>query len=160
MPFPGIDWLWANKKRKACASLFKVKIRLISWLFTNVGRGEVMSLLARSDFPNAFEFVFQGFSFQSNERMKAELIKTFFLKKWDKPGLFFIYFQSFQTNKTIFSTNQCVKISCPSSIRCRDSNQRPSEHESPPITTRPGLPPKLIKTLSLSLLFSDWSLPV
>ena len=60
-----------------------------------------MSLLARSDFPNAFEFVFQGFSFQSNERMKAELIKTFFLKKWDKPGLFFIYFQSFQTNNTI-----------------------------------------------------------
>ena len=30
---------------------------------------------------------------------------------------------------------------CPSSIRCRDSNPRPFKHESPPITTRPGLPP-------------------
>ena len=27
------------------------------------------------------------------------------------------------------------------SIRCRDSNPRPFEHESSPITTRPGLPP-------------------
>ena len=30
---------------------------------------------------------------------------------------------------------------CPSSIRCWDSNSRPLEHEPPPITTRPGLPP-------------------
>ena len=30
---------------------------------------------------------------------------------------------------------------CPSSIRYRDSNLRPSERESLPITTRPGLPP-------------------
>ena len=29
----------------------------------------------------------------------------------------------------------------PSSIRCRDLNPRPSERESLPITTRPGLPP-------------------
>ena len=28
---------------------------------------------------------------------------------------------------------------CPSSIRRQDSNPRPSEHECPPITTRPGL---------------------
>ena len=28
---------------------------------------------------------------------------------------------------------------CPSSIRCQDSIPRPSEHESPPIITRPGL---------------------
>ena len=32
---------------------------------------------------------------------------------------------------------------CPSSIRCGDANPRPSEHESPPITTSPGLPPVL-----------------
>ena len=30
---------------------------------------------------------------------------------------------------------------CPYSIRCRDSNSRPLKHESPPITTRPRLPP-------------------
>ena len=30
---------------------------------------------------------------------------------------------------------------CPSSIQCWDSNPQPSEHESPHITTRTGLPP-------------------
>ena len=48
---------------------------------------------------------------------------------------------SFQTNITIFYLQQkCAK--CHSCIRWRDSNPRPSEHEPPPITTRPGLPPK------------------
>ena len=32
-------------------------------------------------------------------------------------------------------------MSCPSSIRHRVLNQLPLEHESCPITTRPGLPP-------------------
>ena len=32
------------------------------------------------------------------------------------------------------------KMSCPSSIHCRDLNPWPSEHEPSPITTRPGLP--------------------
>ena len=32
-------------------------------------------------------------------------------------------------------------MSCPSSIWCWDLNPRPLEHESSPITTRPGLPP-------------------
>ena len=59
--------------------------------------------------------------------------------KWANPGLFFVYFQSFQTNITIFTTTICEK--CPSSIWCWDSNPQPSEHESLPITTRPGLPP-------------------
>ena len=31
---------------------------------------------------------------------------------------------------------------CLSIIWCRDSNPRPLEHESPSITTRPGLPPE------------------
>ena len=33
-------------------------------------------------------------------------------------------------------------MSCPSSIQCQNLNPWPSEHESPPITTRPGLPSK------------------
>ena len=62
--------------------------------------------------------------------------------KMGQPGLFFLYFWSFQTNIiTIFTTDQCEKMSCPSSIWRRDSNPRPSEREPPPITTRPGLPP-------------------
>ena len=36
----------------------------------------------------------------------------FFLKKWANPGLFLIYFRSFQTNIiTIFTTNICQKES-------------------------------------------------
>ena len=55
------------------------------------------------------------------------------------PRPLFHLFSSFQTNITIFTTNICEK--CPSSIRCWDSNPQPLEHESPPITTWPGLPP-------------------
>ena len=61
-------------------------------------------------------------------------IKYFF--KWANPGLFLVYFRSFQTNIiTNFTTNICEKMSI---IRCRGSNPRPSERESLPITTRPG----------------------
>ena len=51
----------------------------------------------------------------------------------------FHLFSSFQTHITIFTTNKCEK--CPSSRRYCDSNSQPLENESPPITTRPGLPP-------------------
>ena len=63
---------------------------------------------------------------------------VFFWKKWANPGLFFVYFRSFQTNNTIFIANICEK--CPSSIWCQDLNPWPSEREPLPITTRPGLP--------------------
>ena len=53
-----------------------------------------------------------------------------------------VYFWSFQANIiTNFITNICEK--CPSSIRCGISKPWPLEHESPPITTRPGLLPFL-----------------
>ena len=58
-----------------------------------------------------------------------------------QPRSLFVYFRPFQTNNTIFKTNQCEKMSCPSSIWRWDSNPQPWECESPPITTRPGLPP-------------------
>ena len=50
----------------------------------------------------------------------------------------FRLFSSFQTNITIFTANKCEK--CPSCKWRWDSNPQPSEHESPPITTRPGIP--------------------
>ena len=43
----------------------------------------------------------------------------------------------------------------PFSIRCWDSNPRPVEHESPPITTRPGLPPYNSTKLEANDLPSD-----
>ena len=73
----------------------------------------------------------------------------FFLKKWANSAHFFIYFWSFQTNITIFTTKICEK--CPSSIWCQDSKPQPLECESLPIMTRPGLPP-LINFLIVLLL--------
>ena len=52
-------------------------------------------------------------------------------------------FRSFQTNiNTIFTVNQYEKMSIPSSLWHLDSNPRPLDHESSPITTRPGFTPK------------------
>ena len=61
--------------------------------------------------------------------------------KWANPGLFFVYFLSFQVKHYSTNNKSMWKMSCPSSIWHRDSNPWPSEHESPPITTRPGLSP-------------------
>ena len=65
-------------------------------------------------------------------RTKSSTIETI---RFFNPGLFL--FSVFSNKQYNFTTNICEK--CPSSIRCRDSNPRPSEHESLPITTRPGL---------------------
>ena len=59
---------------------------------------------------------------------------------WAIQAPFIVYFRSFQTNITVFTINTREKS--PSSIRCKDSNPQSLEPESPPITTRPGLPPK------------------
>ena len=66
---------------------------------------------------------------------------VFYFFKWANPFPYFVSFLSFQTNNTIFTSNQCEKITCPSSIRHQDSNPWPLKHELNPITTRPGLPP-------------------
>ena len=60
--------------------------------------------------------------------------------KMGQPRPLFVYFRSFQTINRIFTTNQCEKCQC-IQFRLQDSNPRPFEHESSPITTRPGLPP-------------------
>ena len=54
------------------------------------------------------------------------------------PHPLFRLFLSFQTNITILTTNMLW----PSSIWRQDLNPQPSVHESPPVTTWPGLPPK------------------
>ena len=61
-----------------------------------------------------------------------------FLKKMCQPWPLFHLFLSFQTHIKIFTTNKCEKMSI------LDSNSRPLEHESPPITTKPGLPPRVL----------------
>ena len=55
-------------------------------------------------------------------------------------GPLIIYFWSLQTTVEILTTNKKVKM-----IRLvfssRDLNSRPLDYQSPPVTTRPGLPP-------------------
>ena len=71
---------------------------------------------------------------------KTKMSKPFFYFLNGPSSASFCLFLSFQTNITILTTNQCEKVLCPSSIWHQDSNPQPSEHESPPITTRPALP--------------------
>ena len=67
------------------------------------------------------------------------MFATFILKMGQSRPLFHL-FLSFQTHITNFATYNYVK-NCPFSIWCWDSNSRPLERESPPVTTRPGLQP-------------------
>ena len=74
-----------------------------------------------------------------------------FFKKWANLGLFLFIFGLFNQTIQFFYKKSMWKISkCPSSIWCRDSNQRPFKHESSPITTGPRLPPKTFWMMSTS----------
>ena len=66
--------------------------------------------------------------------------------KMGLPWPLFHLFSYFQTNTTILQPIDMKK--CQSSIRCWDSNPQSSKYESPPITTRPGLLPKLTRCFS------------
>ena len=58
-----------------------------------------------------------------------EAVTFIFFKIWANPGLFFVYFRSFQANNAIFTKNQCKKS--PSKIQRWDLNPQPLKHESP-----------------------------
>ena len=57
-----------------------------------------------------------------------------------------LMFQSF-SNKQYKILQQMNVKKCPSSIQRWDSNSQPSDYETPPLTTRPVLPPKKMKYL-------------
>ena len=57
------------------------------------------------------------------------------------PCPLFHLFSSFQTNIPILTTKYVKKCYVHQVYVYRHSNPQPLEHESPPITTRPGLPP-------------------
>ena len=61
-----------------------------------------------------------------------------------QPRPFFRLFSVFSNKLYTFYSKSMWKMSkCPSSVwQCMDSNPQPYKHESSPITTRPGLPPK------------------
>ena len=63
-------------------------------------------------------------------------VKRFFKKISHTQPLFQLFFESF--SKQILQQINVTKG--PSSIRCWNSNSQSSDYESPPITTKPGLP--------------------
>ena len=67
--------------------------------------------------------------------------------KWAILGLFFVYFR-------FFKQPFLQQMYCPSSKQRQDSNPRTSEYKTPPIITRPGLPPGLI---FLGELYHRWN---
>ena len=70
-----------------------------------------------------------------------KLVKLLTYVKIAHPRPLFVYFRLFK--QTLQFLQQI------SGIRCWDSNPRPLEHESPPITTRPGLLPYLLTYVPL-----------
>ena len=58
-----------------------------------------------------------------------------FFKKWANPGLFLVYFQSFQTTIQFLQPINVNK--CPSKICRQESNPQPLKLEPSHITTRP-----------------------
>ena len=72
--------------------------------------------------------------------------------KWANPGLFYCLFSVF-SSKHHYNFYSKYMWKMLSSIQCRDSNPRPSEHGSPPTTTRLVLLPPLQKLIIKNLLF-------
>ena len=69
-------------------------------------------------------------------------MKLHLFTSWAKSSLFFIYFRLFKQTFKFLQQINCEKY--PFSIQCWGSNPWPSEHESPLLTTRPGLPRVII----------------
>ena len=63
------------------------------------------------------------------------------LKKIGQPRLLLSFIFGLFKQQSLRILQQINVQKCPSSIRCQDLNSHPLEHMSPPITTRPGLPP-------------------
>ena len=69
---------------------------------------------------------------------KRVWLPNFFLKMAQLWPLF-VYFCLFK--QTLQFLKQINVKKCPTNIQRRNSNSQPSDYESPPLTTRPGLPP-------------------
>ena len=124
-------WLW-NRKRKrnpintVCVSLLVQREASLKW---SNNRGISISVLRYNAMRELCDFLFTCITNYN----------VFFEKNGPTSASFEFIFVFSNTHYN-FTTNRYEKI-CPSSIQCKDSNSQPLEHESPPITTRQGLPP-------------------
>ena len=127
-----VNFNWA-KSFEIWHSSSKEKIQEIG------SRATTSSLQSINYSPRSFHWTQASLTCAFIELRTLCVLQSMVLKNGPTLGLFFVYFRSFQTNNAIFTTNQCKK--CPSTIPRWDSNQHHLEHESSPLTTRPGLPP-------------------
>ena len=86
--------------------------------------------------------------FNTSANLCYALFVCEFFFKCPIPDLFFVYFRSFQTKYYKFYNKSMWKN--PTSVCCWDLNSRPSDYESPPITTRLRLPPSVCKLVKCS----------
>ena len=78
---------------------------------------------------------------EMENRYRAGRHPVTLLKNGPTPASFLLIFVFSNKHYKFYNKYECEK--CPSSIRHRDSNSQPSDYESPPLTTRPGLPPNI-----------------
>ena len=75
----------------------------------------------------------------SDNDFQRQIKRVISFFEWDILGVFFVYFGLFK--QTLQFLQQINMKNCPSSIRYLDSSSQRLECQSPPITTRSGLPP-------------------
>ena len=109
----------------------------------------VLEVMGRESWVRCLEF-------KSNNRQILDGKLPLFVLKWAIPSLFLFIFVFSNKHYTFYYK---IMWKCPSSIRCRDSNLQPSAQESPPITTRPGLPSScyLLKLQKMKCYILLWS---
>ena len=103
---------------------------------------QLLLLLRLQQFPkmvSAYAFrIFHRDGFQSGKWNTPTFVKEiYFFLNGTSPASFLIYFRLFKPTLKLFDNKYMWK--CTSSIPFWNSNPWPSEYESPPITTRPGL---------------------
>ena len=116
----------------------------------------VAALLSTISFIQIFFFIHFESALQDNPahactKIMQYSIEVFYKKNGPTLASFLFIFGLFKTNYTIFISDKCEK--CPSSIQWWDSNSQHVEHESSPITTRPGLRPVVHREMYQPLRF-------
>ena len=88
----------------------------------------------------------------SSISVDIKLYKFVLFKKMCQHRPLVYLFTPFQIHITSFTIIKCEKMSWPSIIWHWDSNSQPLECESPPITTRPGLPHPILMFMNRLLM--------
>ena len=121
-------------KQEYFSPCFRLYTLVSSYLQTNSTKANYVA----NNLPNFLPFRDRRRKIASNctpERSGPRSCKRFFLKNGPSSAYFSLIFVLSNTHYNSYN-KYMWKMLCPSSIRCWDSNPRPSEYESPFITNR------------------------